>query len=88
MLVEALPSDFLTHSETHSSPTWIHHVTDSDSLAIDFSTAEFITPPLITATTYTEDVSVFVSDLTKTTATLNFSAKFTGQVAYIIRERI
>jgi len=31
MLVEALPSDFLTHSETHSSPTWIHHVTDSDS---------------------------------------------------------
>jgi len=63
-------------------------VTDSDSLAIDFSTAEFITPPLITATTYTEDVSVFVSDLTKTTATLNFSAKFTGQVAYIIRERI
>ncbi len=63
-------------------------VTDADSLAIDFSTAEFKVPPLITATTYTEDVNVFVSDLTKSTATLNFSAKFTGKVAYIIRERI
>ena len=29
-------------------------VTDVDSLAIDFSTAEFKVPPLITATTYTE----------------------------------
>ena len=68
-------------------------VTDVDSLAIDFSTGEFILPPIITVTTIdsegneSADVNVFVSDLTKSTATLNFSAKFTGKVAYIIRER-
>ena len=57
-----------------------------ETLAIDYSAAGFNLPPIITASTVGEDnVSVFASNVTTSTATLNFSAKFTGRVTYIIR---
>jgi hypothetical protein len=57
-----------------------------ETLAIDFSAAGFDLPPVISASTIGEDnVNVFASNVTKSTATLNFSAKFTGRVTYIIR---
>jgi hypothetical protein len=59
-------------------------VTNADSISIDYSAAGFTSLPIITAST-DGDVNVFASNVTKTTATLNFSAKFTGRVTYIVR---
>jgi len=59
-------------------------VVASTSVSIDYSSAGFTSPPIISAST-DDDVNVFASNITSTTATLNFSAKFTGRVTYIIR---
>lgn len=59
-------------------------VTNADSISIDYSAAGFTSIPIITASA-DGDVNVFASNVTKTTATLNFSAKFTGRVTYIVR---
>ena len=59
-------------------------VTSSDFLDISFISAGFSSPPIITAST-NQDVNVFVSNITSSTARLNFSATFTGRVTYIIR---
>ena len=59
-------------------------VTAADSISIDFSSAGFLSPPTIVAST-DGNVNVFASDVTATTATLNFSSKFTGRVTYILR---
>ncbi len=64
--------------------TCADNVVASESISIDYTAANFTSIPIITAST-DEDVNVFVSNATKTTATLNFSAKFTGRVTYIIR---
>jgi hypothetical protein len=56
----------------------------STSTSIDYTSAGFTSPPIISAST-DDDVNVFASNITSTTATLNFSAKFTGRVTYIIR---
>ncbi len=57
-----------------------------ESMTIDYSSADFALPPIITASV-SGNVNVFVSDVTTTTAVLNFSSKFTGRVTYIIRPR-
>lgn len=59
-------------------------VSDVDFLDISFISAGFSSPPIITAST-NQDVNVFVSNVTSSTARLNFSATFTGRVTYIIR---
>jgi len=61
-------------------------VNKADFISIDFSAADFSLPPIITATV-DGDVNVFVSDITKSTAVLNFSSKFEGRVTYIIRSK-
>tara|TARA_Y100001970_G_C13830194_1_gene649306 strand:+ start:373 stop:603 length:231 start_codon:yes stop_codon:yes gene_type:complete len=50
---------------------------------IDYSSSNFNSIPTITATTDT-DVNVFISDITLSSARLNFSAKFTGNVKYTV----
>tara|TARA_Y100001937_G_scaffold118322_1_gene172574 strand:+ start:518 stop:751 length:234 start_codon:yes stop_codon:yes gene_type:complete len=60
------------------------NVTNVDFLDIDFTSAGFDSPPIIVAST-SKDVNVFASDITASTARLNFSATFTGRVTYIIR---
>jgi len=60
------------------------NVTASDYVDIDFSAAGFSSPPVVTATAR-DDLNVFVSNITKTTARINFSSTFTGFVSYIIR---
>lgn len=60
------------------------NVTNADFLNINFISAGFSSPPIITAST-NQDVNVFVSNITSSTARLNFSATFTGRVTYIIR---
>ena len=59
-------------------------VVAAESLAIDYTAAGFTSAPIVTAST-DENVNVYVSDITSTTATLNFSSKFTGRVTYIVR---
>ena len=59
-------------------------VVTSTSTSIDYTSAGFTALPIISAST-DDDVNVFASNITSTTATLNFSAKFTGRVTYIIR---
>ena len=63
-------------------------VSGAESIVINYSSAGFAIPPIITATTYTDNVNVFVSNLTASSATLNFSQKFTGTVGYIVRESV
>ena len=66
--------------------TCADNVVASESISIDFSAADFGSPPIITATV-DGNVNVYVSNVTNTTAVLNFSSKFTGRVTYIIRPR-
>ncbi len=60
-------------------------VSGVESMRINYSAAGFSVPPIIVATTYTDNVNVFVSNVTATTAVLTFSQKFTGTVGYIVR---
>ena len=59
-------------------------VVGAESVSVDYASAGFSDPPIVTAST-DGDVNVFASNVTATTATLNFSAKFTGRVTYIVR---
>jgi len=61
-----------------------NNVSSADYLDIDFSAAGFSSPPIINAS-IDSDINVYVSDVTSSTARLNFSATFTGRVTYIIR---
>ena len=56
-------------------------VSDVDFVDIDYSAAGFFSEPTVTATT-DSNVNVFVSNITQSTARLNFSAKYTGSVKY------
>jgi len=60
------------------------NVSGADYLDINFSAAGFSSPPIINAS-IDSDINVYVSDVTSSTARLNFSATFTGRVTYIIR---
>ena len=59
-------------------------VVNVDFLDIDYGTAGFSGIPTIAAHAEENDVNVFASDITNTTARLNFSTKITGRVVYII----
>ena len=61
-------------------------VTDVDYIDIDYSSASFADAPIITASADKNDVNIFASLVTRTTARLNFSAKISGRVTYIITE--
>ena len=60
------------------------NVENVDYLDIDYSTAMFSDAPVITASADGHDVNIFASQITSSTARLNFSAKITGRVTYII----
>ena len=60
------------------------NVTASEYVDIDFSAAGFSSPPIVTAST-ADDLNVFVSNITTSSARINFSSTFTGLVSYIIR---
>ena len=59
------------------------NVVNANFVDIDYTLSNFNKIPTITATTDT-DVNVFVSDVTTTTARLNFSAIYTGSVKYTV----
>lgn len=59
------------------------NVTASDYIDIDFSAAGFSSPPIVTASA--DNLNVFVSNITTSSARINFSSTFTGFVSYIIR---
>ena len=59
-------------------------VTAADFIDIDFSAAGFLNPPVVVATV-DDNINTFISDLTTSTARINFSTTFTGRVTYIIR---
>ena len=61
-------------------------VVAAETVSVDYSALGFTSPPIITATV-DGNVNVFASDVTSSTATLNFSSKFTGRVTYIVRPR-
>ena len=56
-------------------------VTNVDYVDIDFSSAGFDLVPRVTVT-LGENINVFISDLTKGSARINFSTKYTGTVRY------
>ena len=51
---------------------------------ISFSVASFSDPPIINASVE-ENIEVYVTDVTATTARINFSSNYTGKVFYLIR---
>jgi len=51
---------------------------------IDYSAATFTSPPIINAS-IEQNIEVHVSNVTSTTARLNFSSNYTGKVSYLIR---
>lgn len=59
------------------------NVTNVEYIDIDFSTALLFNIPTITVATDT-NVNTFISDVTLSTARINFSAKYTGTVKYSV----
>ena len=56
-------------------------VSNVEYVDISFATANFTNIPKITISV-DANINVFVSDVTETTARINFSTKFTGTVRY------
>ena len=54
-----------------------------DYVDINFSSLSLTTAPTITASA-SEDVNIFISDITTSTARINFSAEFVGEVNYTV----
>ena len=61
----------------------VESVSNSEYVDIDFSDAKFDYPPVVTVTT-SDTVNFFVSNLTKSTARIEFSAKYTGNIYYTL----
>jgi len=61
----------------------IESVSNAEYVDIDFSDAKFDHPPIVTVT-INDTVNHFVSNLTKSSARIEFSAKFTGNVYYTL----
>tara|TARA_R100000008_G_scaffold80058_1_gene62202 strand:+ start:760 stop:993 length:234 start_codon:yes stop_codon:yes gene_type:complete len=59
-------------------------VTNVDYFDIDYSSASFSKKPFITATAGSDDVSISVTLVTTSSARLQFSAKYTGRINYIV----
>jgi len=56
-------------------------VTDADYLDINYSSISFFGQPQIIATT-DNNINVFITNVTATSARINFSTKYTGTVKY------
>ena len=56
-------------------------VTNAEYLDVDYSSADFKSIPVITATP-SKDINVYVSNITTTTARINFSQKYSGEIRY------
>lgn len=58
----------------------------SNALYVDisFSVAGFSSPPIVTASVE-QNIEVYVTNVTATTARINFSSNYTGKVFYLIR---
>lgn len=63
--------------------TCSENVTNVDYVDIDYTTADLFNIPTITVVTDT-NVNTFLSNVTKLTARINFSAKYTGTVKYSV----
>lgn len=59
------------------------NLTNVDYLDVDFSTAGFFHIPTITVVTDT-NINTFITNVTITTARINFSSKYTGKVKYSV----
>ena len=64
--------------------TGAEDVEDSGFVVINFASAGFTEPPIVTASTDRDD-NLYVSNITSSTARIHFSAPFTGRVSYIIQ---
>jgi len=60
-------------------------VSNADYVDIDFSSAGFTNLPIIVVSSE-ENINTHISNLTTSTARINFSSTFTGRVSYIIRD--
>jgi hypothetical protein len=60
------------------------NVTNVSYVDIDFSAASFDDPPVINAS-IEQNIELHVTNVTSTTARLNFSSNYTGRVSYLIR---
>tara|TARA_R110001583_G_scaffold33392_4_gene112640 strand:- start:610 stop:843 length:234 start_codon:yes stop_codon:yes gene_type:complete len=56
-------------------------VTNADYVDINYTAADFFNIPTITVTIDT-NINAYTSSITKTTARINFSTKYTGTVKY------
>ena len=63
------------------------NVSNADFVDIDYSPANFPTVPFVTAIADT-NINVHVSNVTVSSARLNFSAKYTGTVKYTAMLRV
>ena len=59
-------------------------VSNADYLDINFSAANFNMLPIVNFS-IEQNIETYVSDLTLTTARLNFSSKYSGRITYLIR---
>lgn len=58
-------------------------VSNADFVDIDYTSIDCFNIPTITATAG-QNVNVFISNVTRYTAKLNFSSKYTGTVTYTV----
>lgn len=70
-----MPSPFLKIYTSSES------VTNADYLDINYASVSFFGKPQITATT-DNNINVFITNVTATSARINFSTRFTGTVNY------
>ena len=61
----------------------VESVTNAEYVDIDFTDAQFNHPPVVTVS-IEDTVNHFVSNLTKTSARIEFSSKYTGNVYYTL----
>ena len=61
-------------------------VNNVDYLDINFSSANFYNTPKVIAIA-DNNINIHISNLTKTTARLNFSSKYTGTVKYTLMSK-
>ena len=60
------------------------NVSNASFVDIDFSAAGLVTMPIINAS-IEQNIEAFITDITTTSARINFSSQYSGKVSYIIR---
>ena len=63
--------------------TCSENVENADFVDVDYSTSKFFNIPTITATT-DNNINTFITNVTLTSARINFSSKYTGTVKYSV----